>query len=126
MQQSLCHADEISDDLAEALFAPLLLSHPRLAGRFFAGEGGILCLSERYGWFPFNANKGWTVLIAVAAVGAVLIVMLLWFAVALVFRWRYQFTIRTLLVLTISYNSSAKPKSSRYQVPLRQNLEVPP
>ena len=28
----------------------------------------LLWLSERFQWFPFNAHKGWTVLIAVAVV----------------------------------------------------------
>ena len=34
---------------------------------------GILLLSERWGWFPFNQHKGYTVLIAVAAVGLFLL-----------------------------------------------------
>ena len=38
---------------------------------------GLLWLSERYRWFWFNEKKGWTVLIAVAVVGVVLLVMLL-------------------------------------------------
>ncbi len=54
---------------------------------------GLLFLSERWQWFPFNAHKGWTVLIAVAGVGVVLAVMLavmlLWWLVALVFRGRF-------------------------------------
>jgi hypothetical protein len=62
---------------------------------------GLLFLSERFHWFPFNAHKGWTVLIAVAAVGAGALLMLVWWAVAIVFRWRFQFSIRSLLVLTV-------------------------
>jgi hypothetical protein len=62
---------------------------------------GLLFLSERWRWFPFNEHKGWTVLVAVAGVGVVLGVMLLWWLVALIFRWRFQFSIRTLLVLTL-------------------------
>ena len=31
-----------------------------------------------------------------------MLVMLLWFIVALVFRWRFQFSIRSLLVLTVA------------------------
>jgi hypothetical protein len=57
---------------------------------------GILLLSER--WMP----KGWAVLIAVAAVGLFLIVMLLWFVLALVFHRRFQFSLRSLLVLTVA------------------------
>ena len=63
---------------------------------------GLLFLSERWRWFPFNEHKGWTVLVAVAGVGVVLLAMLLWWLVALVFRWRFQFGIRTLLVLTVA------------------------
>ena len=63
---------------------------------------GLLFLSEHWRWFPFNEKKGWTVLLAVAAVGAVLGVMLLWWLVALAFRWRFQVGISTLLVLTVA------------------------
>ena len=63
---------------------------------------GLLWLSERFQWFAFNQHKGWTVLIAVASVGVAMILMLLWFAVARVFRWRFQFSIRSLLVLTVA------------------------
>jgi hypothetical protein len=61
---------------------------------------GLLWLSERYQWFWYNEKKGWTVLIGVAVVGVTMLVMLGWFIVALVFRWRFQFSIRSLLVLT--------------------------
>ena len=63
---------------------------------------GLLFASEKWRWFGFNEHKGWTVLIAVAALGVVLLAMLLWWLVALVFRWRFQFSIRTLLVLTLA------------------------
>ena len=56
---------------------------------------GILLLSER--WFP----KGWAVLIAIASIGVTMLVLLLWFVLALVFHWRFQFSIRSLLMLTI-------------------------
>ncbi len=63
---------------------------------------GLLFLSEQWRWFPFNEHKGWTVLVAVAGVGVVLLAMLLWWLVAVVFRRRFQFGIRTLLVLTVA------------------------
>ena len=63
---------------------------------------GLLWLSERYRWFWFNERKGWTVLIGVAVVGGTMLVMLLWFIVALVFRRRFQFSIRSLLVLMVA------------------------
>jgi membrane protein YdbS with pleckstrin-like domain len=62
----------------------------------------LLWLSERFQWFSFNAHKGWTVLFAVAVVGLAFLVMLLWFIAALLFRWRFQFSIRSLLVLTVA------------------------
>jgi hypothetical protein len=63
---------------------------------------GFLFLSERFGWFSFNEHKGYAVLIAVASVGVVMLAMLLWFAVAPLFRWRFQFSIRTLLLLAVA------------------------
>ena len=61
---------------------------------------GLLLLSERFCWFAFNEKKGWTVLIAVAAVGLAGLFTLLWFAASLLFRWPFQFSLRSLLVLT--------------------------
>ena len=63
---------------------------------------GLLLLSERFKWFGFNEHKGWTVLIVVAAVGLFLLLMLLWFIAGLLFRWRFQFSIRSLLLLTLA------------------------
>jgi hypothetical protein len=63
---------------------------------------GFLFLSERFHWFAFNQHKGWTVLIAVASVGVAMLLMLVWLAAGLVFRWRFQFSIRSLLVLTVA------------------------
>jgi hypothetical protein len=77
--------------------------HPtpgRLLVVLLAVEGGLM-LSERFQWFSFNEHKGWTVLIAMAALGLFLLFMLVWFVFALLFRRRFQFSIRSLLVLTI-------------------------
>jgi hypothetical protein len=62
---------------------------------------GFLFLSENYEWFAFNQQKGWTVLIAVACAATVLAFMLLWWLAALILRWPFQFTIRSLLVLVV-------------------------
>ncbi len=62
---------------------------------------GFLWLSERFRWFAFTQHKGWTVLIAVGAVGMFLLLMFLWFLAALIFRWRFQFSILSLFVLTV-------------------------
>jgi len=61
----------------------------------------LLWLSEWFQWFAFNTHKGWTVLIAVASVGAFLLLVLLWFVLALLFRRRFQFSIRSLLVMVV-------------------------
>ena len=58
---------------------------------------GVLWLSERFCWM----SKGWPVVIAIGAVGVFVVLMFLWFLAALVFRWRFQFSIRSLLVLTL-------------------------
>ena len=63
---------------------------------------GLLWLSERFQWFSFNEKKGWTVLICVALVGVTMLVMLVWFVLAFVCRWRFQFSIRSLLVLVVA------------------------
>ena len=60
---------------------------------------GFLLLSEWCQWFAFNRHKGHTVLIAGAVVGVVFLLMLFWFLAALLFRLRFQFSIRSLLVL---------------------------
>ncbi len=60
---------------------------------------GLLWLSDRLGspgW-----HKGYAALKAVASVGVAMLLMLLWFAVSLIFRWRFQFSIRSLLVLVV-------------------------
>lgn len=51
----------------------------------------LLWLSERFDWLPWH--KAYAVLTAVAAVAAVLMLMAVWFAVALIFRWRFQFSL---------------------------------
>jgi hypothetical protein len=60
----------------------------------------LLWLSNWLGWPQWH--KGYAVLTSIATVGAVLVLMLLWLVVALVFRRRFQFSIRTLLVLTVA------------------------
>jgi len=62
---------------------------------------GFLFLSEWFQWFAFNEKKGYTVLIAVAAVCLLVVVMLVWLVVSLLFRWRFQFSLRSLVVLVV-------------------------
>ena len=61
---------------------------------------GLLWLSDRLGWPTWH--KGYAVLTAVASVGAAMLMILGWFGVAMVFRWRFQFSIRSLLVLVVA------------------------
>ena len=60
----------------------------------------LLWLSERFGWLGWH--KGYAVLTCVAVVGVAMLLMFLWFAVALVFRRRFQFSIRSLLALVVA------------------------
>jgi hypothetical protein len=68
---------------------------------------GLLWLSERFQWFGFNHHKGWTVLISVAAVGVAALVMLLWWAAGLIFGWRFQFGIRSVLAFFVACSIAA-------------------
>ena len=61
----------------------------------------LLLLSGRFGRIAFNHHKGWTMLIAAASVGVAVLLMFLWFLAALVFRWRFQFSIGSLLLLPV-------------------------
>ena len=73
-------------------------------GRLVAGSFVLetfLFLSDRFGWFGFGGHKGWAVLIALVGVGAAMLLLGSWTALAVVFRWRLQFTIRSLLALTV-------------------------
>jgi hypothetical protein len=62
---------------------------------------GILLLSQWFCWLPFNQHKGWTVLVAIAAVGVTMFLMFLWWLLALCLHWRFQFSLRSLLALAI-------------------------
>ena len=52
-------------------------------------------------WSAFN-QRDWTVLFAVAAVGLAALLLLVWFIASLMFRWRFRFSIRSLLMLTFA------------------------
>ncbi len=76
------------------------LTPDRLILALLAVEGFLL-LSERFRWFSFNEYKGYAVLIASASVGVAMLLMLASFAARLAFRWRFQYSIRSLLVLVV-------------------------
>jgi hypothetical protein len=72
-------------------------------GRFVTGLLAVdvfLWLSERFGWLAWH--KGYAVLTALASIGVAMVLMLLWFAVALIFRQRFQFGIRSLMLMVVA------------------------
>jgi hypothetical protein len=62
----------------------------------------LLWLSQQFQWLPFNGHRGWTVAIAVAVVAVFLMLMVLWFLTPLILRRRFQFSILSLLFLTVA------------------------
>ena len=58
---------------------------------------GGLFLCEHFRWL----TKGYSVVFAAASVLVVVVFLLLGFAIALLFRWRFQYSLRTLLLLTV-------------------------
>ena len=62
---------------------------------------GLLLLAERFGWFTFDRHKGYAPLVTIAAVGAALLLTLLWFLVAILFRRRFQFSLLSLMLLVV-------------------------
>ena len=61
---------------------------------------GLIWLSNWLGWPAWH--KGYAVLVAVAVVGVTAILTVYWIVIALNFGWRFQFGIRTLLVLVVA------------------------
>ncbi len=61
----------------------------------------FLLLSNWGCWFPFNQHKGWTVVMAVAAVGLTLLVFMLWLVAGWLSRCRFQCSLRSLLLLMV-------------------------
>ena len=59
----------------------------------------LLWASERIGWLGWH--KGYAVLTGVAVVGVGMLLMGVWFGVALIFRLRFQFGVRLLLVFVV-------------------------
>lgn len=60
---------------------------------------GVLFLSEQYHWFWFNERKGYTVLIAVAATAAALLLIACAFAISALFKSNGTFGLATLLLM---------------------------
>lgn len=61
-----------------------------------------LLLSERFQWFEFNAQKGWTTLIVASIAATMSLFLLIWFAIAAIFRGPFRFTVRSLFILVLA------------------------
>ena len=77
--------------------------HPRLNWVLFAllAVEGFLLLSEQLGWFGFHEDKGNTLAIALAAVIVSMLLMFFWVVARFAFRRRFQYSLRTLLLLML-------------------------
>jgi hypothetical protein len=67
----------------------------------FAVEGFLL-LSARFEWFAFGRMKGIPAVLCMAAVAGTIILLFAWFLLALCFRLRFQYSLRTLMLLTLA------------------------
>ncbi len=63
---------------------------------------GLLWLSDRFQLFGFDQHKGSMVLISLAVVCLAALVMLLWWIASLLFDWRFQFGIRSVLAFCLT------------------------
>ena len=63
---------------------------------------GLLWAAEQFRCYPFGAHKGYAVLAVVAGLGLAMLLLFAWFAVAVLVRWRFQFSIRSLLALVVA------------------------
>ncbi len=85
------------------------------------GGESMLWLSQRFHWFPFNDHKGWTVLIAVAAVTLATLILTAWFALAVVVRCRFQFNLGSLLLFMAVVAVPCGWLATEYDAARRQN-----
>ncbi len=86
------------DDTTQARVRWFHLTPSRVVIALLAVEA-LLFLSQWFRWLAWH--KGYALLTCVAAVGVAMFFMLVWFGVALVFRRRFQFSLRSLLVLVV-------------------------
>ena len=76
------------------------LTPDRLVTVLLAVEGFML-LSDRWEWFAFDELPGCAILMTMLIVGLARAFALVWFVVSLFFRWRFQFSLRSLLLLVV-------------------------
>ena len=78
----------------------------------------LLWLSDRFGWLGWH--KGYAVLDVHGELGVAMMVMLVWFGVALILRRRFQFSIRSLLLLTVTVAIPFSWLAAKMQIAKRQ------
>jgi hypothetical protein len=61
-----------------------------------------LGVSDRYCWFSLDRYDNRALLIALGAAGATIALLTLWSLTSLVFRWRFQFNLRSLLLIVMA------------------------
>jgi hypothetical protein len=85
-----------------------------------------LLLSNWIHWLP----KEWTLLLAVASLGVAMVLFFAWFIFALLFRWRFQFSVRSILIFVTlfavlcSYFASEFQEAERQQQTARRIVEL--
>jgi hypothetical protein len=99
-------ARQLSIAIGTVSFVAIRLGHVPVEGDDVAdgarlGTGRRSTKHLRGKAFAFNEKKGWTVLIAVGILCAAVPVLLLWCAVSLCLRRRFQFSFRSLLAFTV-------------------------
>jgi hypothetical protein len=80
----------------------------------------LLWLSDRFGWW----HKGYAVLTGLAGVGVAMLLLLVWLGVALVVRRRFQFSIRSLLVMVVVVALPCSWMTVETQLAKRQTVAV--
>jgi hypothetical protein len=70
-------------------------------GYWFWMADGVLLLSAHFRWPTYLDHPGWAVLINLAVAGMTLLLLLFWWLASLLFRWRFQFSLRSVAVLIV-------------------------
>jgi internalin A len=84
----------------------------------------LLWLWDHGHWYPFAGCKGGAVLLTVGILCTSVLLLMLWFAVALLFRCRFQFTVRSLLLLTTAIAVVAGWLAAQIRAAHQQQLRV--
>jgi len=100
--------------------------HPRLNWVLFSllAVEGFLFLSEQAGWFGLNEDKVMTLGLALAAVIVSMLSVFLWIVACWGFRRRFQFSLRTLLLVVTLCALACSRLAVKMQQAKRQQVAV--